>query len=234
MENILTKYAALLASVDQWFASCVSHARSEIACKTGCSECCRALFDITLLDAFYLKSGFDRLDPTIKATVLVKARERLVSLLKLWPDFEPPYILNYRPEEEWEMLMPDNDETPCPLLGDDGTCLVFNFRPMTCRLHGLPLVDLSGEVLHDEWCTLNFTRVNPLDLHELKWKFNALFRDELLIFMEFTKQLLNKPFNELDTFIPMALLIDFKSFDWRKWVRMKGLGVVEKGEGNKS
>jgi Fe-S-cluster containining protein len=227
MENILAKYAELLSSVDQWFNSCVSYARSEIVCKSGCSECCRALFDITLLDAFYLKSGFNRLDPKIKAAVLVKARERLVSLQRLWPDFEAPYMLNYRPEKEWEILMPDDDETPCPLLGEDGTCLVFDFRPMTCRLHGLPLIDISGEVMHDEWCTLNFVHVNPLDLHELRWEFNALFREELQIFRVFTKQLLHKPFNELDVFIPTALLIDFESFDWRKWVRMKGLGVAE-------
>src|SRR5208283_5242635 len=120
MENILTKYAVLLASVDQWFTSCVSHARSEIACARGCWECCRGLFDITLLDAWFLKSGFNRLDTEVRNIVQGKAKARLSDLQRLWPDLEAPYILNYRPEEEWEILMPDDDETPCPLLGDDG------------------------------------------------------------------------------------------------------------------
>jgi Fe-S-cluster containining protein len=227
MENILTKYAALLTSVDQWFASCVSHARSEIACTRGCSECCRGLFDITLLDAWFMKRGFDRLDTGIRTLVMDKAKVRLSSLQRLWPDFEAPYILNYRPEEEWEILMPDDDEIPCPLLGEDGTCLIFDFRPMTCRLHGLPLVDISGEVMHDEWCTLNFIRGNPLDLQELRWEFNALFKQELLIFKDLTFKLFDQRVNELDTFIPTALLIDLESFDWQKWIRIKGLGVVE-------
>lgn len=226
MKEILEKYGVLLSKVDDWFAGCAGLHPSAINCGSGCSECCRALFDITLLDAFYLKWGFDRLDPAIKGAALVKARERLVSLQKLWPDFSEPYILNYRPEEEWTILMPEDDEIPCPLLCEDGTCPVYDFRPMTCRLHGLPLIDFSGEILHDEWCTLNFAGRNPLELKELRWEFNGLFRKELLIFREFTKRLLNKPFNELDTFIPTALLIDFAGFDWRKWVKNKGVKAL--------
>jgi len=217
MENILTKYAALLASVDQWFAACVARAGSEITCKTGCSECCRAMFDITLLDALYLKTGFDRLDAGVKARVLHKVKKRLRHLQTLWPDFKAPYILNYRPEEEWEILMPDEDETPCPLLGEDGTCLVYDFRPMTCRLHGLPLLDISGESFYDEWCSLNFTREDPLKMDALRWEFNKLFSDELVIFRELTFKLFKHKVNELDTFIPTALLIDFAHFPWRKW-----------------
>lgn len=217
MKNILTKYAALLASVDQWFASCVAHAGSKIACKTGCGECCRALFDITLLDAMYLKSGFDRLDAGIKARVLTKAKKRIRSLQAHWPDFEAPYILNYRPEEEWEILMPDEDETPCPLLAVDGTCLVYDFRPMTCRLHGLPLIDISGEAFYEDWCSLNFTRENPLEMDELRWEFNTLFSEELVIFGDLAFKLFGQRVNELDTFIPTALLIDFENFPWRKW-----------------
>jgi Fe-S-cluster containining protein len=226
MKEILEKYGELLSRVDAWFAGCAGKHKSAINCCSGCAECCRALFDITLLDAFYLKSGFDRLDPETKGAVLVKARERLAGLQVLWPDFTEPYILNYRPEEEWTILMPDDDETPCLLLGKDGICPLYDFRPMTCRLHGLPLVDFSGEVLHDEWCTLNFAGRNPLVLQDLRWEFNDLFRSELLIFREFTEKLLNKPFNELDTFIPTALLIDFAGFDWIKWMKRKGVKAL--------
>ena len=223
MKEILEKYGELLRKVDAWFVDCAGKHPSAVTCRTGCSECCRALFDITLLDAFYLKSGFDGLDPKIKAAILVKARERLVDLQELWPDLAEPYILNYRPEEEWEILMPEDDETPCLLLGADGTCLVYDYRPMTCRLHGLPLVDISGEVLHDEWCTLNFPGENPLDLKDLRWEFNVLFRNELLIFREFTFKLFEYKVNELDSFIPTALLIDFAHFPWRKWWKVNPL-----------
>ncbi|HEX5773927.1 MAG TPA: YkgJ family cysteine cluster protein, partial [Geomobilimonas sp.] len=146
-----------------------------------------------------------------------KARKHLHRLQKIWPDLDSPYILNYRPEEEWKELMPDDDETPCLLLDADGRCLVYDYRPMTCRLHGIPLLDSSGEVMHDEWCTLNFDGFDPLTMPELQWKFRHHFEAELSLFRTFTDKLLGKRVSELDTFIPLALLQDFTGFDWRGW-----------------
>ncbi len=221
MDEILRRYGALLAEVDSWFASCIEKFDDAIACKAGCSECCRGLFDITLLDACYLKSGFDRLSETRRKAVLGKAHARLATMQGLWPEFSSPYLLNYRPEEEWEALMPDDDETPCVLLNDKGKCLVYDYRPMTCRLHGLPLIDRLGEVIHDEWCTRNFPGDNPHELADLRWEFQALFRKELLLFRELTLRLFRKSFNELDTFIPTSLFIDFAGFPWEEWHNAK-------------
>ena len=218
-EKIVNSYGILLAEVDAWFGRCMEASPAEIACGAGCSECCRGLFDITLLDAWYLKYGFDRLDPQVQAAVRTKAMARLHELQGLWPDFREPYALNYRPEEEWEALMPEDDETPCPLLGNDGRCLLYAFRPMTCRLNGIPLVDSSGEVFFEEWCTLNFTGTDPLAMEEMRGEFRRMFADELLLFQQFTAALFNRQVNELDTFIPTALLIDFAGFDWPAWLQ---------------
>jgi Fe-S-cluster containining protein len=148
---------------------------------------------------------------------LAKARTRIALLQELWPEFSLPFVLNCRPEEEWEALMPDDDETACVLLGDKGKCLVYDYRPMTCRLHGLPLIDRSGEVMHDEWCTRNFPGEKPLDIVDLGWEFSLLFRKELALFREFTFGLFRQCINELDTFVPTALLIDFRRYPWRSW-----------------
>lgn len=217
MNEVLEDYCRLLTRVDNWFSGCIARSGEQIRCAAGCAECCRGLFDITLLDAALLKEGFDRLDAVVREQALTKCRERLSGLQRLWPDFAHPFILNYRPEDEWELLMPDDDETPCPLLGEDGRCLVYGFRPMTCRLHGLPLVDLTGEVLHDEWCTLNYVNDDPLADAALRGEFTTIFREEVRLFRRFTERLLGREFRELDTFIPTALLIDFTRFDWRRF-----------------
>ncbi len=115
--------------------------------------------------------------------------------------------------------MPDEDETLCPLLSTEGKCLVYEYRPMTCRLHGIPLVDVSGEVFHDEWCTKNFTGENPLAESELYWNFSTCFQTEITIFQQFTFELFNQYINELDTFIPLALLMDYEKFEWKEWLK---------------
>ena len=219
LEKIVSGYGLLLAEVDSWFARCLAARPQAIACGAGCSECCRGLFDITLLDACYLKSGFDRLEPQVQAAVRTKASARLHELQRLWPDFREPFALNYRPEEEWEALMPEEDETPCPLVDNDGRCILYEFRPMTCRLNGIPLVDHSGEVFFEEWCTLNFTGSDPLAMEELRGEFRRIFADELLLFQQLATTLFSRQLNELDTFIPTAILIDFAGFDWPAWLQ---------------
>ncbi len=106
--------------------------------------------------------------------------------------------------------MPEDDQTPCPLLAKDGTCLVYAQRPMTCRLHGLPNIDCSGESFSDDFCTLNFTTGNPLVMSELRHPFREAFRREFDLLGDFSEQLLGRRQLELDTFIPCALLIDFE------------------------
>lgn len=220
MQTIISAYGSLLSQVDRWFAGCVERHPDQIACVRGCGDCCCSLFDITLLDAWLLKAGFDRLPDELRRPVIARAEARLAELRGHWSDFSEPYLLNLRPEEEWSALMSDEDETPCPLLSDSGTCLVYDHRPMTCRLHGLPLIDVSGEIMHDEWCTMNLTGCNdPLALPSLAGEFNRIFCEEVRLGREFTGQLLGEVVHELDTFIPTALLVDFTRFDWEGWWR---------------
>ncbi len=198
----------LLGEVDAWFTRCLAQHPELISCSNGCSACCRGLFDITLLDAFYLKRGFDKLTEPIKNDLQSRATRRLEQLSLVNPSFVEPWLLNAIPEDEWDALMPEEDETPCLLLSETGGCLVYDHRPMTCRLNGIPLIDVSGEELFDEWCTLNFTRDDPRLLSDLRFGFTELFSRELLLFQELVYSLTGSIRNEVDLFIPAAMVID--------------------------
>ncbi|PLX83970.1 MAG: zinc/iron-chelating domain-containing protein [Desulfuromonas sp.] len=207
MEEILLRYRTLLSDIDAWFGRCQSRYPEKIACGPGCSACCRALFDITLLDAALLQQGFRQLEERTRREVLKRAQPILARLQARWPGFEHPYLLNALPEEEWEV--PGEDETVCPLLGADGRCLVYAHRPTTCRLHGLPNIDLSGEVFSDGCCTRNFPGGVPLSEEGLRWEFRRAFAAEYDLLGAFTRELFGRPLLELDTLIPAALFIDF-------------------------
>ncbi len=210
---LLGRYRELLAEVDAWFLRCSRLAGAAMACQRGCSACCRGLFDITLLDAFLLQDGFLKLSASTRTGIRKRADNRLLLIQQsVWPDFDSPWLLNVYPEKQWDVAMPDEDETPCPLLAAEGGCLVYDSRPMTCRLHGIPMVDISGEILFDEWCSLNFVSIDPLQLEGLRAPFNEIFRQEQLLFREFTRLLTGDIYNELDTLIPAAVLLDFEHF----------------------
>lgn len=208
MNDILDRYETLLEEVDGWFDACRSRYPEMIACHQGCSACCRGLFDITLLDAFCLKRGFDRLPLIVQQAVHLKAVARLVELSGRWPEFTRPWTLNHIHELTWDEMMPEKDETPCPLLSAEGVCLVYAQRPMTCRLNGIPLIDTSSEALFDEWCTLNFVDCDPMELEDIRHSFNDLFAQELLLFRELTRRIFGTAVSELDTIIPAAVFLD--------------------------
>lgn len=226
------QYRSLLSDVDAWFNRCLAAGGTAFSCRGGCSACCRGLFDITLLDAFLLKNAFCSLTPVTQAEVLQKCLPRLEELQQRWPGLQPPYLLNHLPDHEWTE-MPENDETPCPLLDADGFCLVYHARPLTCRLHGLPNIDCSGEDFEGTTCTLH--KGDPLELPNdiLSWRFRDVFQKEIDIFHKFTKQLTGTPLSELDTFIPLALLADYDKVDWTRMRprrhKPKRTGLKKKG-----
>ncbi|MDD2853100.1 MAG: YkgJ family cysteine cluster protein [Desulfuromonadaceae bacterium] len=208
MNELLDRYGALLREVDAWFQQCQERHPEQIACHNGCSSCCRGLFDITLLDAYYLRYGFNALPIDQKIDIRQAASQLLALLSRVNTMFVKPWLLNSIPEEQWDALMPEEDETPCLLLSKDGRCLVYEYRPMTCRLNGIPLIDISGEEFFDEWCTLNFTGADPREFMDLRFPFTELFTRELLFFQEFTCLLGGKERNEVDLFIPAAIVMD--------------------------
>lgn len=216
MNELLQRYHALLTTLDHWFAAQQAQLPTAIICSDGCSGCCRGLFDISLLDARLLRTGFDQLPPATRALVQTKAAARLAELQQRWPDFAPPYLLNHMDDDAWTE-MPEDDHTPCPLLDPAGRCLVYDDRPMTCRLHGLPQIDTSGEIFLAEWCSRNFVGLNPLEMNELRHDFQRLYTAEFTLLRAFAQELCHLDSAELDTFIPLALLIDFDGFDWKEW-----------------
>lgn len=213
--SILHAYRQLLDEVDTWFTTCLQAGGSTLACRGGCSACCRGLFDITLLDAWLLKGAFVNLTVDTRTQILIRCQSRLSNLLGRWPDLDNPYFLNALPEEEW-LSMPEADQTPCPLLDEKGYCLVYKARPLTCRLHGLPNIDVSGEDFDGTVCTLHAG--NPFSLPEevLRWRFREVLTQEVDLFYGLTKELTGNSWTELDTFIPLALLADYSAVDWRK------------------
>ncbi len=93
--------------------------RYGFTCK-GCKDsCCKTRFrHFTRIEYFYLKKGYERLNPALRR----RLRERALDYCR-------------------HLEAADNRGNPlhkfCPLNGE-GRCLLYPWRPMICRLHGLP------------------------------------------------------------------------------------------------
>jgi Fe-S-cluster containining protein len=215
--QIISAYGRLLKLTDRWFEGASRRAAGQVRCADGCAQCCRGLFEINLLDAWNLQAGLARLPEEVRQLVLERAGRQLQSIAGRWPQLAPPYVLNDLAEERWPELMPEEDNTPCAFLSAQGRCLVYAERPLICRQHGMPTIDLRGRLWSDGWCTLNFTDSDPLAMPQLRWPFRAAMGREFSLLARFVSSLVGEEGPGLDTLIPLAPFIPFDTFDWGRW-----------------
>lgn len=146
---------ALVAAFDAVIAASVVGAGEWVRCRIGCTECCIGPFDITALDAWRLRRGLvalAELDPGAAAALRQRARLQWELLREGFPgDGTSGRLAD--DDGAREAFFSRFARLPCPALSDDGRCLVYPFRPLSCRSFGLP-VRCGGQLLAP--CRLNF------------------------------------------------------------------------------
>lgn len=141
LSQFFSEYEALVAQVDAVFEKVSGNFASEVRCGQGCSDCCHALFDLTLIEAMYLNSKFSGLDELRRNEVLVEAdkADRKAHLLKRRISKEAGEV-----DHSEILLRTAKERLRCPLLGADDKCALYAYRPITCRIYGIPL-EIGGK-----------------------------------------------------------------------------------------
>jgi hypothetical protein len=159
-----TRYLQLVKKVDQIQLRVLKRYPGEIACRPGCSDCCRVPLTIFPIEAHHLRTGFKRLPRSTQKAIAAKIEE----------------TLHLRKNKQ------------CALLDED-RCLLYTYRPLLCKTHGLPIL-LPGKGKQSRsslaYCHLNFQSLSDpstiprglilnLDLmNRLLVAINALFLKE--------------------------------------------------------
>lgn len=166
----------LVQIVDAALASAERRSGEWLICKPGCTPCCIGVFAIDQLDALRLRAGLSELDscdPQRAARVRERAQK---SMARIGPEF---------PGDVQTGVLGDDDKAaahfeefanfePCPALDPvRGTCDLYQWRPITCRVFGPPVRSDGGlgvcelcyhGVSADEIksCEINLNEANPL------------------------------------------------------------------------
>jgi hypothetical protein len=170
----LESYRRVRDDVDRWFERVVRRNRAAVVCGRGCSMCCHGLFDIGVPDALALTAAFGDLPADQRQPVIERARKLQIRLDEAVGVPDHPYLLDSPDDARVGRAVELFSGAPCPLLGDDGACLVYRGRPLPCRVEGLPLVDTRDGRFGD-WCELNFTSGTTADmLDQLSFDWNSV------------------------------------------------------------
>ncbi|SPD73683.1 conserved hypothetical protein [uncultured Desulfobacterium sp.] len=126
-------YDKLVTNADNAFQRMLNEFTDCINCKPGCSDCCHAVFGLFIVEAAFLKHDFDRLDPVEREAALQRCDqsdrelEKLEGMLKAFEN--DPAMRAYSLAKA---------RVRCPLLSDHHECILYPYRPITCRVYGIP------------------------------------------------------------------------------------------------
>lgn len=146
----MDEYRKLLHWVDDWYRSVQTRHADQVTCTRGCRDCCVGLFDVTLADRDLLREGMTRLPARVRRDIEARAAALLARLRERYPQVGD--TLEGCTEKEIDAICAWLHDVECPALGKRNECRLYEHRPLTCRLHGVPVVDLQGKAMHEEGC----------------------------------------------------------------------------------
>lgn len=134
-----SEYEKLRSEADRLFQQVQEQYPQEVTCSEGCTSCCYALFDLTLVEAMYINRSFqDKLDEAKRKEILEKAdqADRRIHRIKYHISKEQK-----KGKDTQEILrLAGEYEVPCPLLNSSDHCELYEDRPINCRIYGIPMV----------------------------------------------------------------------------------------------
>ena len=138
LADIFDDYERLQAQADNLFGKVREAHPTKVRCAQGCSDCCYAMFDLSLVEAMALNRAFNDnfgFGPA-RSSILEAAGESDRQAVRLKRGF---YNLakSGAPEEE-VLRQAAQARIRCPLLNEDDVCLLYDMRPITCRVYGAP------------------------------------------------------------------------------------------------
>lgn len=166
LNDHFVKYEALVQMVDAVFDRVKKEFPREVFCREKCSDCCYAIFDLTLIEALYLKEKFlEKFTGKDKNDVIEIADKTDRALVKMKRE---AYKKVKNGADELDIIGEMSQErVRCPLLGEDNLCIMYDHRPITCRVYGIPTS--TGGVSHicgrtnfkqgDAYPTLNMDKI---------------------------------------------------------------------------
>jgi Fe-S-cluster containining protein len=183
LEPVFEKYERFVRQLDDVFEQVRQKHPDCVKCKLECADCCHALFDLSLIEALYINRRFLENaveEKKIEILDVANRTDRKIYQLKR-KAFKA--VESGEKTEEDVLLEMSVERVRCPLLNKDDRCELYEYRPVTCRLYGIPTsiagrghtCGLSDFKEGTSYPTVNLDSVHA-KLHELSQEVVAVLR----------------------------------------------------------
>ena len=132
-EHLFKEYEKLAARADQAFNAVQKEHEPCVKCEAGCSDCCHAVFGLFPIESMYLNHHFGDLNEAIKQQAFKQGEIADGELLDMQKQLE-----ECGDDHAGMNRVMAQTRVRCPLLTDEHKCLIYDRRPVTCRVYGIP------------------------------------------------------------------------------------------------
>jgi len=126
-------YESIVSKADEAFQQAKEEFPECVRCEPHCADCCHAVFGLFLIEAAFLKRDFDQLDEAERKAALKRGRDADQALEKL-----EGTLRSFKDDPQMISYSLARARIRCPLLNDRNECVLYPYRPITCRVYGIP------------------------------------------------------------------------------------------------
>jgi len=138
LSSFFERYKQHAAEADFLFERIRAEYPGLVVCREQCSSCCHALFDLSLVEGLYLQAEFHKRIPlgNARAAILDAAdhADRQAARIKR------KMFKESKAGKDSSVILVEvaTQRVRCPLLDKEERCVLYEVRPITCRLYGVP------------------------------------------------------------------------------------------------
>ena len=133
INDLFSQYVNVARKADILFKTIQEKYPLSVRCKIHCCDCCYAIFGVFPIEAAFINYHFTRLDRKIKRNVLRRAEKAEVEMLKAKDKMKV-----FENDSKMKVFGLGKQRVRCPLLQDSEECVLYEKRPIICRIYGVP------------------------------------------------------------------------------------------------
>lgn len=140
IENLFLQYAEIARKADLVFNTVQEKYPASVKCRAKCCDCCHAVFGVFPIEAAHINHHFNRLERKTRRDVLRRAEKAEAEMLKAKDRLK---VFEDKPKMKVYGL--GKERVRCPLLQDSEECVLYENRPIICRIYGVPYTLRKGD-----------------------------------------------------------------------------------------
>ncbi len=132
-DEFFSRYEAYARKADILFKTIQEKYPDSVRCRIHCCDCCYAVFGVLPIEAAYVNFHFNRLDRKIRRDVIRRAEKAEGEVVKAKDTLR---VFEDKPGVQVYGL--GKQRVRCPFLSDREECVLYERRPVICRIYGVP------------------------------------------------------------------------------------------------